>query len=115
MSLVTVAPNYRQCPICGKRVYCSDTCQQKQFRNAQSVTKLTPDTHCDLVNRHLFAGDWRLDHHFPDWPRYTCLTCSAGIAGNVEAWYDFQSYQQTRGVLARLLCSSCYALKGGSN
>jgi len=115
-----------QCPQCGsrfavkpgpgrKRVYCSDACQQKQFRNTLSVTKFTHAQRRDLINKHLFVGDWRLGHHFAGWARYTCLACAAPIDGSVEAWYDFKSWDQCRGVLTRLLCANCYALKGGEN
>lgn len=96
-----------------QRVYCSRACKDKFFRRTNRASKNTEADRRDLVNKHLFAGDWRLGRHFADWPRYTCLACGVKIQGQIEAWYDFQSWNQVRGVLTRLLCSICYTMKGG--
>lgn len=107
------------CPVCDdvfeqpatgrRRVYCSDRCKQKQFRNAQTVTKLTEAQRSDLVKQALAYGDWR-NGQLPAWARYRCLVCADLLPEEpygqiVRGWYDWNSWQD--GKYTRLLCENC--------
>ncbi len=109
---------WSRCPACGRvfsqlagagrtRIYCCRACQQKEFRHAQSVTKLTASARQELARQHKAVGRWQVLSQWPTWPHYRCLVCGKPIGADSRAAVDRFSWDQCAGVYRRLICARC--------